>query len=321
LTKPKGFIPLSNIIVVNCRFNLVELLAKKVGLGKGFELELPSSYDELKKNAEKTIAESIRKYPKASKFWSIVKDDPEVNACWDIADFIAVAKLKYNDHGEIHAKVVAANALKMLDLLLDSGVFPDVMEERAGDDDDEHLIVLAGGLLHDIGNQVHRELHPLHSVYLAIPILNRLLSNIYEDKEIMYEVRGHILHTIYAHGADVKDLTIEASLIGIADGTDMTKGRGRLAFDSGNINIHTVSALSIEDVKIVRGSEKPIEIRIYMNNSAGIFQVQETLGKKISGSPLEPYVDVIAITTPEGEDRDERIVRRITISGRRFVPK
>jgi len=299
----------------------VKFLSKKVSLGKGFELDLPSTYDELKKNAEEIILKSVEKYSKALKFWNIVKEDPEVNACWDIADFIAVAKLKYNDHGEIHAKIVAANALKMLDLLLESGVMPDVMKEHGGDEDDEHLIVLAGGLLHDIGNQVHRELHPLHSTYLAIPILNRILSSIYDDKEIMYEIRGHILHTIYSHGADVKDLTIEAALIGIADGTDMTKGRGRLAFDSGNINIHTVSALSIEDVEIAKGIEKPIEIRIYMNNSAGIFQVQETLGRKIYGSPLENYIDVIAVATPEEENRDERIVRRITIRGKKFIPK
>lgn len=68
----------------------------------------------------------------------------------------------------------------------------------------------------------------------------------YQDAEKRYEIGGHILHAIHIHGVDIKDLTMEATLAGIADGTDMTKGRGRLSFDTGNINIHTVSALLIE---------------------------------------------------------------------------
>lgn len=296
-------------------------MAKRIHLGSGFEIEVPTVYLDLLEKAELAIEKSVSRYKKTRKLWHLLNDDPEVNACWDIANFIAVAKLGYNDHGEVHAKIVAANALKMLDLLLESGIAPDVMRHRAGDEDDEHVIVLAGGLLHDIGNQVHREIHPLHSAYLAISILNRILPKIYSDHEKMYEIRGHILHTIYAHGAEVKDLTMEAALVGIADGTDMTKGRGRLAFDTGSINIHTVSALSIEEVEIAKGVEKPIEIRIKMSNSAGIFQVQETLAHKIVGSPLEEYVDVIAITTPEGASKDERIVHRILIKGGKFLPK
>ena len=113
---------------------------------------------------------------------------------------------------------------------------------------------------------------------------------------------------------------MEASFVGIADGTDMTKGRGRLAFDTGNINIHTVSALSIEDVVITNGKQKPIEIRIFMNNSAGIFQVQETLAHKIYNSPLEKYIDIIAVTSPEEGTKDERIVHKLIISGGKLIP-
>jgi len=293
----------------------------RVKVGAGFEMAIPKVYDELRRRAEADIERSLSKYPKAMKMWRLLNSDPEVNANWDIANYIAVRKLGYNDHGEVHAKIVAANALKMLDLLLESGVLPDMMKEKAGDEDDVHLVVLAGALLHDIGNVVHRIEHPLHSVYMAISILNRLLPQIYDNPEVLYEIRNHILHCIYAHGAAVKDLTIEASLVGISDGTDMTKGRGRLAFDTGNINIHTVSALSIEDVQIQRGKEKPIEIVIKMSNSAGIFQVQETLVPKIVGSPLEKYVDIIALTEPLGQDSDRRIVQRLIISEGKLRPK
>lgn len=171
----------------------------KVATGKGFELELPSSYTVMMEEAERTIAELLADQPKARKMWELLRDDPEVNADWDMANYIAVAKLKYNDHSEIHAKIVAANALKMLRLLLNNGVVTSVIKERAGDEDDAHLVVLAAALLHYIGNQVHRENHHVSGVYLAIPLLNRLLPKIYGETEVMYEIRGHILNCIYSH--------------------------------------------------------------------------------------------------------------------------
>jgi len=290
----------------------------KVATGKGFELELPESYLAMEEDAERKIMELVADKPKARKIWKLLKDDPEANADWDMANYIAVSKLGYNDHGDVHVKIVAANALKMLKILFEHGIATSLIKEKAGDEDDVYLIVLAGALLHDIGNQVHRENHNVASVYLAIPLLNRLLPKIYHDEEVMYQTRGHILHCIYAHEFEVTDLTEEAALVGIADGTDMTKGRGRLAFDKGNVNIHTVSALSIEKVEIMKGEEKPVRILIDMSNSAGVFQIQETLGKKISGGPLEDYFEVVAVAKPDEPKTDQRIVHRIVISGKKL---
>jgi len=58
--------------------------------------------------------------------------------------------------------------------------------------------------------------------------------------------------------------------------------RGRLIFEAGNVNIHTVSALSIERVR-----RPPVRIKIWMNNSAGVFQIRKTLDKRISHSCLK----------------------------------
>jgi hypothetical protein len=206
----------------------------------------------------------------------------------------------------------------MLDLLLKRHIPMDFMEAGGGDEDDEHLIVMAAGLLHDIGNQVHREWHNLHSVILATPLLDRVLSEIYPDLEKRTEIRGFILNAIYAHDFEVSDLTKEAALIGIGDATDMTKGRGRMAFELGNLNIHCVSALGIEEVVIAEGKDRPIEIMIQMSNSAGIFQVQETLGKKVVGSPLGDYINITAFTAPEELPSDKRIIQRIYLQGSHF---
>jgi hypothetical protein len=55
-----------------------------------------------------------------------------------------------------------------------------------------------------------------------------------------------------------------------------------------------------------------------MSNSAGIFQVQETLGKKVVGSPLGDYINITAFTAPEELPSDKRIIQRIYLQGSHF---
>lgn len=81
----------------------------------------------------------------------------------------------------------------------------------------------------------------------------------------------------------------------VADALDMERGRARIPFESGRVNIHSVSALSIEKVDIEEGIKKPITIRITMSDPSGIFQVDNLLGGKIRGSGLEQYIYVEAV--------------------------
>lgn len=291
--------------------------------GKGIEIDLPESYDYLREEAEETLKSVLKDYPKANQICETLISDPEVNGCWDVSNYIAVSKLHYNDHGEVHAKIVAANAVKMLSLLVKHNIIPDLVRHGGGtySIDDSFLVVVTAGLLHDIGNQVDRENHNLYSTYIALDILKRTLTPTYNDMELFAEVRGFILHAIYAHRASIPDLSIEAALVGISDGTDMTKGRGRLVFDLGQASIHTVSALSIEKVNIIEGPRRPIRIVIEMSNSAGIFQVEQTIADKIKGGPLEDQVEIIATTVPEMGVKDKRIIYKVTVKNGILVAK
>ncbi|MFQ6118580.1 MAG: hypothetical protein ACE5KE_01695 [Methanosarcinales archaeon] len=291
--------------------------------GKGLEIDLPKSYDNLKREAEETAKLTLAKYPKAERMYKILINDPEVNGCWDVANYIAVTRLNYNDHGEIHAKIVAANAVKMLSLLVKDNIEPDLVKYGGGtyDLNDSFLVVISAGLLHDIGIQIDREEHNLYSTFLSLDILKRTLSQIYQDQEKLAEIRGFILHAIYSHRAKIPDYSIEAALGGIADGTDMTKGRGRLAFDLGSASIHTVSALAIEKATILEGKKKPIRILVDMSNSAGIFQVEETIADKIEYGPLEEYIEVIAATIPAEGVTDKRIIYEVVIENGKIVAR
>jgi metal-dependent HD superfamily phosphatase/phosphodiesterase len=277
----------------------------------------------LTKRAEQEIERIVRRRPKARRVWEKLKDDPFIRGQWEMSDYIAVGKLHFSAHGDTHAKVVAANALRILEILVKKGVKIDTVSDGIGDVDDVCLIVLSSALLHDIGNQIHREGHYDGSVMLAIPILDKLLPEFYRDTMKLAQIRGSILHCIGTHMDDVGSCTLEASVVKIADGTDITKGRSRLHYDPQSVNIHTVSAFSIDDVIISEGDKKPVRIIVKMTNSAGIFQVQEILCNKIRTGVIGEYVEILASTSPttvKRENRgDERIIHKVTFSEGRFV--
>jgi metal-dependent HD superfamily phosphatase/phosphodiesterase len=84
---------------------------------------------------------------------------------------------------------------------------------------------------------------------------------------------------------------------------DMEAGRARIPFEAGKIDIHAVSALSIEKVEVLEGGKKPITIKIKMSNSAGVFQIDELLKPRIEISGLQEYIHVVAEITGEKETR------------------
>jgi len=95
----------------------------------------------------------------------------------------------------------------------------------------------------------------------------------------------------------------------VADALDMTKGRSRIPFEAGQVDIHSLSAAAIDKVAILHGEAKPIRIVVTMTNSAGIFQLDELLKEKLHGSGLEPYVQVEATVEGEAEKKLIQVFR------------
>jgi metal-dependent HD superfamily phosphatase/phosphodiesterase len=94
-------------------------------------------------------------------------------------------------------------------------------------------------------------------------------------------------------------LTVEAGVVGVADALDMTKGRARIPFEAGSVNIHSTSARAIENVRIRKGDSKTVRIEVTMNNASGIFQIQELLEEKIrNAKSLIDHIELYAIMSP-----------------------
>jgi metal-dependent HD superfamily phosphatase/phosphodiesterase len=290
-----------------------------LGSGLLYGLKMPSSYTALEERSIKTINEGLERHPNALRVFNMLQSDEETNTYLSLANYIAVRKLGYNDHGPLHARIVTANGVKLLRIILDSKQLQvDSISGLGLSEDDAYIIIVASCMLHDIGNAVHREEHEIFSVMLAKGILERLLPAIYPDLPKRTAVMEQILHALYAHDVGENALTVESAIVVIADGCDITKGRGRLSFDLGKHDIHSISALSIESVDIHKGKTKLVEIEVNMSNSAGIYQVQETLANKVAKSVLRDYVEIVAELTPSKTPPELRILDRIVFSDGKY---
>ena len=168
--------------------------------------------------------------------------------------------------------------------------------------DDAEIVVVLGALLHCIGMAVHREGHEDWSLFLAEPKMRELLDGLYDEPELTVIV-SEVLQAIISHRADGEPLTVDAGIVRVADALDMAKGRSRIPFEKGSVSMHSLSAAAIDDVTISDGEERPILIEIRMNNSSGLYQVDNLLKAKLRGSGLEPYVEVVAHIDTETEQR------------------
>lgn len=231
-----------------------------------------------------------------------VNADEDLYAIWRCANVNAVDRLGMSDHGPVHVQIVANIGLRLLRLLAARNVVPSVVKDHQLTQDDAEVVVVLGCILHDVGMSIHRDDHERYSLIVAHDKLKDLLEGLYPPAERRIMI-SETLHAIIAHRSDGRPLTLEAGIVRVADALDMAKGRSRIPFEAGQINIHSVSAAAIDRVVIGPGETRPIRVAIQLNNSAGIFQLDELLRDKLKGSGLEPYVEISATIEGESEKR------------------
>jgi metal-dependent HD superfamily phosphatase/phosphodiesterase len=228
--------------------------------------------------------------------YQAAESDTELQTLWFMSNVMAVNRLKYNDHGPIHAKIAAGAALYLYNLLRLNGLESTLVKDGVIENEEyAWLIPLLGGLLHDIGNSIHRDMHEKLGALLAKPILDRLLDVIIDDERTKVKIRQEVMHAVHCTSSDVECLTIEAGCVKVGDGLDMAEGRARVPYKLGGITIHSISALSIDRVEIQPSDKRPIRINVYMNEKAGLFQVDNVLMPKLKTTPLRDYVEVYVI--------------------------
>ena len=230
-----------------------------------------------------------------------VNADPEVRGWWHMAQ-VNSERLGMSDHSWVHVHIVLNIALRLLRLLVKAGVQPAMVADHAMRDRDAEVVVAAGALLHDVGMSIHRADHEAFSLFLAERKLRELLAETYGDAERAVVV-AESLHAIIGHRRRGEPYTVEAGVVRVADALDMAHGRSRLPVEAGQVGIHAISAAAIDSIEISAGEERAVRIEIEMNNSAGVFQVDDLLATKLRGTPLAEHVEVIAAVEGESEKR------------------
>ncbi len=242
----------------------------------------------------------VRHNPKLAQVLERINTDEELHQLWKCANINAVDRSGISDHGEVHIRIVANIALKLLRLLRDAEVPMSIVTDHEMTYEDAEVVVILGACCHDLGISIHRHRHEEYSLILADRKARELLDGIYDITD-RTTVTSEVLHAVAAHRSDEKCLTIEASVLKLADALDMTKGRSRIPFETGTVNIHAVSAAAIDEVSLSAGEDKPIRIDIKMNNSAGIFQIDELLKSKLASTTIIQYVQLFARVEGESE--------------------
>ncbi len=135
---------------------------------------------------------------------------------------------------------------------------------------------------------------------------DRTLNAIFKDdihKRVV--IKSLAIEAIIGHMSSRKIHSIEAGILLIADGCDMTKGRARIPMAINTApkvgDIHKYSANAITKVNIQHGETKPIKIDIEMSAQVGFFQIEEVLFTKIDSSPAKQFIELYAGV--EGEER------------------
>jgi len=236
----------------------------------------------------------------AIKCLKLLLANEELQTSQDYANTVSIVRLGYNDHGPVHMRTVAYNAVLMLDLLKKAGIKTSLEADGCGDFEDSVVAVILASMFHDLGMAMGRQNHEMHSLILSMPLIDKVLEQVFSNdlkKRVM--IRALALEGIAGHMGTITISSLEAGIVQVADGCDMTKGRARVPISIASHltkvgQIHQYSANSIEKVIITPGKEKPVRIDVNMSSEVGLFQVEEVLLHKIAQSTAKQYIELYA---------------------------
>lgn len=222
----------------------------------------------------------------------MINDNLEVRTLWNVINTNAIDRLGMTDHGPVHFQIVANLSLRLLRILEKKGIEASIVKDFKLTQDHAELVLFLASVLHDIGMSANRDGHEEFSLFMTHTLLREMIDFLPIDEKTI--VIAETLHAIINHRSGGKPATIEGGILRVADALDMSEGRSRIPFEEGRMEIHSVSAMAIDNVSVSEGKDRPIVVDIFMNSSAGIFQTDQLLRSKLKNSGIEHYIQVKA---------------------------
>jgi uncharacterized protein len=227
--------------------------------------------------------------------------DERLRGWWHMQQ-VNAERLGMSDHSWVHVRIVLNIALRLFRLLGRAGLEPAMVADHGMGRRDAEVVIAAACMFHDTGMSIHRTDHESFSLFLAADRLPLLLEGIYSEPQRTVVI-AEALHAVIGHRRRGDPFTLEAGVLRVADALDMASGRSRVPFETRRPNIHSLSAAAIDAVSIDPGQDRAVRIEIAMNNSSGLFQVDELLATKLRGSGIEEHLEVVASIEAEHEKR------------------
>ena len=154
------------------------------------------------------LREKVRGKERLEALLELLEGNEEVQDYLELCNEMVVKRLYYNDHGPMHARIVAGAALEIFDVLRSSGVRFSTVGLDGVKVEDAMAITMLGAYLHDIGNMVHRTMHHLTGVMIADRILSEMLPKVYGKGRTERRIRAEVLHCVLSHDEGVQSLTV-----------------------------------------------------------------------------------------------------------------
>ena len=221
--------------------------------------------------------------------------DEELRQLWRSANINAVDRLGLGDCGEVHVRIVANAALKLLRLLREAGHPPAAVTHYRLTADEAEIIVVLAAALHDLGLAVHTD--PAVAGHAGLVLADRkireLLDGLYPARERAV-LLAEALHAVAAQDAGVDCLTLEAGVLKLADALDLTKGRARLPAEAAQPVAAANALPTVDEVTIQRARTPPVRVILRMSRSEGLAPVEALLQSKLRRAPLGSLVEMLA---------------------------
>ena len=103
---------------------------------------------------ESKILKRLENNPVCLELVNFLFNDEELQVMQEYANNVSIKRLGYNDHGPVHMRQVTANAIKMLNILQQSGIKTSLEREEIGTFEDSMCGVIIAGLMHDLGMMI-----------------------------------------------------------------------------------------------------------------------------------------------------------------------
>jgi metal-dependent HD superfamily phosphatase/phosphodiesterase len=234
-----------------------------------------------------------------------INSNSELKALWKVINVNAIDRMGMSDHGHVHFQIVANIALKFARILHTKKIKMNIESDHGLSYDHSEVVIFLASLFHDLGMTIDRDGHEGYSLIIANNLLRESLTFLPKEEQVI--VTSEVLHAIISHRSGGNPLTTEAGIVRVADALDMSEGRTRIPYEAGLTDIFSISATAIDKIEIIKGGKKPLSVKILMNNSSGVFQVDELLKNKVKGSGLEKYIEVKAVV----RNKEKKLVKEI----------